>query len=93
MRRLHARLATKSPALAATATAVLTFVLGGCGSSAGDVDSTVKAGTGKVIQAGPPAGDQAVQASEMQRDGEIMNKSMQQSAAAMAAAKQRTGGK
>jgi hypothetical protein len=90
MRRVHARL--KHVLIAVVLVSALTSV--GCGSSSSDTITGVKPGSGVALNpSGKPQNDaQAAYASQMQKTGAAMNATMQQSTAAMAAAKARSGG-
>jgi hypothetical protein len=68
---------------------------GGCSSSPSGDDGAIKPGSGVALNpSGKPQSQQeANYAAQMQKTGEIMNQGNQKMAAAMAAAKARTGGK
>ena len=68
---------------------------GGCTSSGPPDDATVKAGTGTMtdLRGKPQTPADSAYAGEMQKTGNAMNADMMKGAAAMKAAKDRTGGK
>jgi Spy/CpxP family protein refolding chaperone len=75
--------------------ALAAIALGGCGSSSSGPVTGMQPGTGQIMNPGgkPQTPADAANAQQRQKEGAQMNNDMQKSASAIAAAKQRTGGK